>query len=90
MWFTTSSGRIEFQLTKKQAAIGSHQGQCDQDIEYLLTIPAIKRQIDKLDPALIARELSEYGAWDDEELKDSEQNKRRLLWIACGDIVENK
>jgi hypothetical protein len=88
MWWCTSSGIIELNITKEQASIGSHQGQCDDDIEYLLTIPAIRRQIDKLDPDLVAEELSEYGAWDTEELQDHEQNKRRLLWIACGDIQE--
>ena len=88
MWFSTSSGRIELNITKAQAAIGSHQGQCDSDIAYLRTIPAIRRQLNKLDPALLYKELAEYGAWDDEELSDHDANLSRLLWIACGDIAE--
>ena len=88
MWFYTSSGRIELNITKAQAAIGSHQGQCDSDIAYLRTFPAIRRQLDKLDPSLVASELKEWGAWDDEELADHDANLSRLLWIACGDIVE--
>ena len=27
MWYTSGSGRIELQLTKQQAATGSHSGQ---------------------------------------------------------------
>ena len=88
MWFSTSSGRIELNITKAQAAIGSHQGQCDADIAYLRTIPAIRRQLDKLDPVLLYKELAEYGAWDDEELTDHESNLNRILWIACGVIAE--
>ncbi len=88
MWFTTSSGLIELKLTKAQASIGSHQGQCDSDVAFLRTLPAIKRQLAKLSPKLVASELKEYGAWDDAELSDHDANLSRLLWIACGDIQE--
>ena len=84
----TSFNRFELNITKKQAEIGSHQGKCDHDIEYLLTIPAIKRQLNKIDAEKIRLELKEYGAWDEVELSDIEQNKRRILWIACGNITE--
>lgn len=88
MWWTTSSGRIELQITKRQAGIGSHQGQCDADITDLLTVPTIQRQLDKISPELLREELKEYGAWEEEELKDYEQNKARILWLACGDIAD--
>lgn len=88
MWYTSGSGRIELQLTKQQAATGSHQGQCDNDIAYLRQLPTIKRQLNKLDAGVLANELSEYGAWDDEELKNHEENLNRILWIACGDILD--
>lgn len=38
----------------------------------------------------IVKELSEYGAWDDEELSDHEQNWHRLLWCAANDIAESE
>jgi len=65
-----------------------HQGQCDADIAELRLVPAIRRQLDKLSPPLVAECLREYGAWDAEELADHDANLSRLLWIACGDIVE--
>ena len=80
--------RFELKLTKDQARSGSHQGQCDEDIEWLRREPAIARQLDKLSPAIVVDELREYGAWDDKELSDHDENLSRLLWIACGDIVE--
>jgi hypothetical protein len=89
MYWTSSSGRLELQITKNQAMTGSHQGQCDSDIEYLLTIPKIKRQVKKWGPEILKRELREYGAWEDHELEDHEANIRRMLWIVCGDIMEN-
>ena len=82
--------RFELKMTYKQAESCTHPGPCDPDVEFLLNDPLIKRQFKKIDPALIANELKEYGAWDEEELKDVEENQRRILWIACWDIVEGK
>ena len=88
MYFIGNYPTIKLNITKSQAAKGCHQGQCDNDIETLSAVPAIKRQIDKLDPGNLSKELKEYGAWDADELKDHEQNKRRILWIACGCIMD--
>ena len=88
MYWTTGSGRIDLNLTKKQAGIGSHPGECQPDIEYLRTIPAIKRQLSKIDPQILRDELDEYGAWDENELSNHDMNLTRLLWIACGDIQD--
>jgi len=85
-----SFNRFELQITRDQALTGSHQGSCDDDIKALLTLPAIKRQFKKIDPEKVKEELKEYGAWNDEELKDVDQNQARILWIACGDIREEK
>lgn len=85
----TYFNRFELKITKEQAKIGSHQGKCDDDIAYLLTLPEIARQFKKISPADIVDELKEYGAWDEVELSDHEANKARILWIACGDIVAN-
>ena len=77
-------------ITRKEANIGSHQGQCDDDIAYLRTVPRIRRQLAKINPELLRKELKEYGAWDDEDLADHDANLSRILWIACGDIVEGR
>jgi hypothetical protein len=88
MWFITSSGSIQLNITKAQAEKGYHQGDCDRDIDELRKLPAIRRQLSKLKPEDVRRELRGYGAWDAEELGDHEQNLNRLLWLACGDIAD--
>ena len=88
MWFSTSSGRIELNITKNQAAIGYHSGQCDADVLELSQSSAISRQLKKIQPAVLRGELSEYGVWHDKDLTDHAQNLQRLLWLACGDIVD--
>ena len=87
-YFSTSSGRIELKLSRAQASSGSHQGACDDDIADLRRVPSIASQLDKLDVEVLADELRAYGAWSNEELADHDQNLSRVLWIACGDIVE--
>lgn len=88
LWYTSGSGRIELQMTVEQAQSVSHFGQCDEDVAELAKVPAIKAQLDVLDPALISAELKEYGAWDAKELSDHAQNLQRILWLAGGDIPE--
>lgn len=85
MFFHTSSGRITLKITKEHARIGFHSGECDGEVGYLRTVPAIKRQLDKLDRETLAQELVDYSDWD---VSDHDANLSRILWIACGDIVE--
>lgn len=88
MWWTESLGRIELKMTLKQAQSCFHPGDCEADVLALRQVPAIRRQLDKLDPKTVADSLREYGAWDDEELADHNRNLTRLLWIAANDIAE--
>lgn len=88
MYFCTSSGRIELCLTKSQARKASHPGPCDADVRELSQVPAIRRQLQKLDPQVLRQELKEYGAWSDDDLTDHDANLQRILWIAAGDIHE--
>lgn len=88
MLYTTSSGRIELNITKAQAAKAAHSGQCDADVLELSKVPTIARQLKRIDLDLLHDELQEWGAWNDIELADSDQNIQRLLWLACCDINE--
>ena len=88
MYWSDSSGLIELNITKDQARSCSHQGRCDDDVEFLRKAPTIKRQLNKLTPETLVKCLREYGAWDADELADHDANLDRLLWVACCDIAE--
>ncbi|CAK0779620.1 Phage protein [Azospirillaceae bacterium] len=75
-------------MTLKQAESCSHSGQCDEDVQALSRLPAIRRQLVKIPPEAIAAELKEHGAWDEIELQDYEQNIQRILWITANNISE--
>ena len=89
-FWTSSSGRIEIKLTADQAIQGSHPGPCDLDIAELRQDPQIAEQLAQLKPETLRDELKEYGAWDEVELADHEANLDRILWIACGDLMDQE
>lgn len=88
VWWRSSSGEIELAITLEQAEACHHPGPCDADVIILADIPEIRQQLDAIDSDTLKTELDEYGAWDDAELSDHEQNLQRLLWLACIDLCE--
>lgn len=83
-----SFNHFEIEMTKEQAHSVTHSGKCDIDVEILLENPKIKRQLKKITDEKLAAELKEYGAWDEEELKDRKANEQRIIWIAGGNIID--
>lgn len=79
----------DLKLTRKDAKSVSHSGDCESDVISLMEKKYVKKQLDLLNPEQLAKELNDYGAWDDEELKDHKANLKRWVWISGGDIVEN-
>ena len=88
MIYTTGSGKIEIEITKRQAQKGYHAGQCDKDIDGLRKDHKIANQLKMIDSEVLREELRHWGAWNDEELANHEHNLDRILWLACADIVE--
>ncbi len=88
VWWTCGSGLIELQIPRDVAEACTHSGPCDDDIRAASRLPAIQAQLTALDPVTLAATLREFGAWDETELADHNQNLQRVLWIACGDIAD--
>lgn len=81
--------RLTITMTLAQAESCSQPGRdAEPDVLELMQDPKIRRQRAKIDPDLIRQELSEFGAWEDEELQDDEENWKRILWAAACDIAE--
>lgn len=89
-YWSSSSGRIELNLSMDIAFKGYHSGACDLDIAELRGVAHIANQLNAIKPELLVAELKEYGAWDSVELSDHNANLDRLLWLACGDLVDNQ
>lgn len=87
-YWTSSCGKLELELTLDEAQNASHSGECKDDAEALLVQPHVASQVDAWDADDLREHLSEYGAWDDDELQDDDTNRVRQLWLACGDIVD--
>jgi hypothetical protein len=90
MYWSSSSGRIELSIPHGIESIGYHSGTCDSDIAELLELQPIKAQLSGIAPQVLSEELKEFGAWDDLELSNHGDNLARILWIACGDLVDGR
>jgi hypothetical protein len=88
MWWASSSGRIELRILRPDVLDVCRSGPNDAPVAELRQTPRIKKQLDALDPALVAQELGEHGVWDSTELADNSANLDRLLWIACWDMFD--
>lgn len=92
--YWASFNRFELRISDQAVLDCSHPGPCDADVER--HVDAVREQIEKDNlalrptPAKIRAELAEYGAWDDKELADDEQNFRRLVWLVAGNIAEDE
>lgn len=88
-WNSTNYGN-DLKITLRDAESCSHAGQCDEDVKTLMDKPYIKKQLKNINPEQLKKELNEFGAWDEDELNNHEDNLMRWVWISAGDIVEGK
>lgn len=82
-----SFNRFEFQMPAEAVSDCSHQGSCDEDVAHWQSRIARPAAIT---PEALRAELKEYGAWDEPELADDDANWRRIIWIAAGNIQDEK
>lgn len=75
-------------MTLEQALNASHPGPCDADVEALIAHESIRLQLDHISDEALKAELSEFGAWDEDQLSNREENEARIVWIAAGNITE--
>ena len=81
---------VELGFSAEDADSILQPGPADETVAYIAGLPYMKAQLDALDPEKIRKELREYGAWDDEELKDDIENRLRLVWtLGCNAAEEN-
>ena len=79
-----SFNRFEIQMPIECVNDCSHSGACDDDVEYW----AEKLNL-KINPGVLKEELQCYGAWEDAELNDHDQNLHRIIWLAAGQIKDD-
>ena len=87
LWNDTNYGN-DLKLTRSDANACSHSGRCDDDVNAVMLKPYVKRQLAELSPEKLAKELKEYGAWEEDELANHNENLKRWVWISAGDISE--
>jgi len=84
---TTKNQLIEFDIEIEDAKKGYHSGSCDEDIAELQKNEYIANQLNPIPLETLCSILDEYGCeYDDGD--DKEELESIVLWLACGDIVD--
>jgi hypothetical protein len=76
--------RFTFDMPSQAVKDCSHQGSCDDEVEYWESIIDLSH----IPASHIRAELKEYGAWSYGELANDDDNRKRIIWIAAGNIKE--
>lgn len=82
---TALFNRFEIEMSDEAVTDCAHSGDCLADVQYWA--PIIVRS-DRCSVDALRSELEEYGAWDDTELADDQENWLRIVWIAANNIKE--
>ena len=84
------SGTIEIPITgkliKEICAIGSN----DAAVEKACKHWRVKEKLAKYTDEELAEELSEYGALDEDELKNRKDNEARIVWSLAWDVFDSE
>jgi len=79
-------GCFDFQMTEHDAHLCYHQGQCDDDVERVMQLDYIKKQLAEISTDAMVEAISEYGP--DLASADRHEIEMFIVWIAAGNIVD--
>lgn len=86
----SGSGTIEIPITgkliKEICTIGSN----DAAVEKACKHWRVKEKLAQYTDEELAEELSEYGAWDEDELKNRKDNEARIVWSLAWDVFDSE
>jgi hypothetical protein len=91
--YWATGNRHEFRIKGEAIIDICHRGDNSKSVSHW--VDDVKKMADKdgftnrPTPETIRKELGDFGAWDEEELLDDEQNWKRLLWLAAWDIFDS-
>ena len=88
VYWTGDSGRIKLEFRPEDITHVCRSGANDDYVEDVVRLPRVRDQLMKLDSDSVRGILREYGAWDDDELRNHVQNLHRLVWIALWDCKD--
>ena len=68
----------------------SHSGDCWEDVNRALGRPYVQEQFAQYEDWQLKQALMDHGAWTGEELLSRADNKRRIVWLAACQILEEE
>ena len=75
-------------ITKAVAKECSKSGNNENSVNHYMNLPKYKRQLSKINKDELISELNDLGVWEDDELKNHNDNLQRVFWLSCGNIMD--
>lgn len=86
----SGSGTIEIPITGKLINEICTIGSNDSAVEKACKHWRVKEKLAKYTDEELAEELSEYGALDEDELKNRKDNEARIVWSLSWDVFDSE
>lgn len=86
----SGSGNIEIPITGKLIKEICASGSNDAAVEKACKHWRVKKKLAQYTDEELAEELSKYGAWDEDELKNRKDNEARIVWSLAWDVFDSE
>ena len=86
----SSSGTIEFPLTGEQIHCICTSGSNDLASKMVSKDEQVAKWMERYSDEQLKSVILEYGAWDEEELTDRQQNIERIVWLLAWDVFDDE
>ena len=86
----SGDGTIEIPITGKLIKEICTSGSNDGAVEKACKHWRVKEKLAQYTDEELAEELSEYGAWDEDELKSRKDNEARIVWALAWDVFDSE
>lgn len=79
---------VELEIPKFLVESIPMSGSADNAIEEIVNDEVLKPFLQDIDKDALVKELMDYGAWDEVELRDHKENLKRFIWVKGLDYLE--
>lgn len=86
----SSDGTIEIPLTGEQILSICTSGSNDLASEWVSRDEHVAEYMERYSDEQMVNVILEYGAWDEKELTNRQQNIERLVWLLAWDVFDDE
>lgn len=79
----------QIKISPKDIKLLTKPGDATENVKMVAKKLYMVKQLANIPKESLVKELKEYGAWDDEELSNHNENLLRWIWICASEELHN-